>query len=172
MSEEHNLYAAASSHVIMREELLRAYPELAFDEQALLDTLEGVSSFAESVRYVIRSIDDDQIIVDGIAERIDELTARCRRHDDRIDRKRAAIAQAMERANERKITLPDATLSLSPAQPRLIVTDEMMISPMYLVQPPAKLDKRKLLADLKTGVIVPAAEMSNPGATQLTIRRR
>src|SRR5258708_4945038 len=152
MSEERNLYAAASSHVIMREELLREFPDLATDDQALADTLEGVSTFAESVRYVIRSIDDDQIIVDGLAILMAELPARGRRHADRIDRKRAAIAQAMERENERKLTWAEAPLSLSPAQPRLIATDEMLIPPSYLVQPPAKLDKRALLADIKSGI--------------------
>ncbi len=172
MSEERNLYAAAGTHAIMREELLREFPELATDDVALADSLEGVSSFAESVRLVLRSIDEDQILIDGIKARITELLERNNRHADRIDRKRAAITQAMERAGEKRLTLPEATLSLSPAQPKLIVTEEMLIPPLYLVQPPAKLDKRALLADLKSGTTVPGAEMSNPGALQLTIRRK
>lgn len=167
-----DLHAAATAHAIMREELLREFPELATDDVALADTLDGCSNFADAVLAVLRSIDEDQIIIDGIKARLDDLADRASRHLDRIDRKRDAISQAMQRAKEKKLVFPDATLSFSSAAAHLVITDEMLIPPAYLVQPPAKLDKKALLVGLKAGIPIPGAELSNAGAPQLTIRRR
>ena len=166
-----NLYQEASLHSIMRDELVKTYPELAIDDSALADTLEGISSFAESVRYVLRSIDDDKIIIDGIKAREAELAARRERHAARIEAKRAAIAQALERAGETKLVLPECTVSLGKAAPKCVITDENAIPLTYWISQPARLDRESLLKDMKAGNTVEGAALSNGGA-QLVIRKK
>lgn len=166
-----NLYEAASMHAIMRDALLAAYPELTIDDPHLLDSLEGISSFPESVKYVIRSIDEDQIIIDGIKARETELATRRERHKVRVDAKRAAIAQALERAGETKLVLPDATVSLGKSAPKVIVTDEDAIPLAYWISQPARLDRETLLKDMKAGNAVEGASLSNGGQT-LVLRRK
>jgi hypothetical protein len=169
-----NLDAAARNNAILREELLRAYPGLIEDDQALSDTLEGISDFSDAVAAVVRSMDDDEMMIVGIKDRQSDLTARQQRHEARIASKRAALTLAMERAGEKKITAPDFTLSLTAVAPKVIVTDEGALPKDYLVQPeppPPRPDKKLIKQALADGFEVPGATLSN-GSTTITIRKK
>jgi hypothetical protein len=169
-----NLDAAARSNAILREELLRAYPGLVEDDQALSDTLEGISDFADAVAAVVRSMDDDEMMAVGIGCRCEELKARQQRYEARFASKRVALALAMERAGEKKIVAPDFTLSLTPTPQKAIITDEAILPADYLARPdpPApRPDKRLILQALKDGYEVPGATLSNGGQT-VTLRKK
>lgn len=169
-----NLDAAARAHVMLRAELLGAFAELASDETALIDTLEGVSSLGECLSAVLTSIDDDEAMAAGISQRIASLTERQQRYHARIASKRAATCAAMERAGERKMVLPEATISVSASPAKLVITDESLVPDDYKVwpdAPPPRLDKQTIARALKDGHAVPGCTLSN-GGSQLTIRHR
>lgn len=169
-----NLDAAARAHVLLYAELLHEFPELADDERTFVDTLDGVSSFPEAISAVLGSIDSDEAMIDGISRRIASLTERQQRYHARVASKRAAICAAMERANEKTLVLPEATLTVKVSTPHVVVTDESLIPDDFKVwpdAPPPRPDKLTIARALKDGHAVPGCVLGN-GGSQLTIRRR
>lgn len=169
-----NLPNAVRHHEALRERLLAEFPELREDETALADTLDGVSNLDEAVTAVVRSLDDDEAMIAGIAVRVEELSERAGRYKHRVAKKREMIAAAMEAANLRKVVKPDFTLSLTPVKPKVIITDETAIPSPFLVwpePPPPRPDKRLIAAALDCGTPVAGACLSN-GGVGITLRRK
>jgi Siphovirus Gp157 len=169
-----NVMSALSHHLFLREQLLTQCPELAEDETALADTLEGISDLDQALATVARSIEHDEAMVEGCAKRMDELATRSARFSHRIETKRRLIAETMERANVQKVTLPDMTLSLGRTAPKVIITDETQLPTFVLTVPPVpepKPNKKAIAELLKTGTAVPGAELSNGGITVIVRRR-
>lgn len=167
------LMVAAQNDRRLRDELLARWPSLADDEPALLDTLDGESDFDRQVSVALRMADEARMMAAGIAVRMDEMTERKRRLEEREEAIRRGIMSAMEAAGRPKITLPEATLTVARTAPQLVVTDEQAVppGPWWVPQPP-KLSKTALKAALtEEGRVVPGAYMSNGGAS-LTVRRR
>lgn len=165
-----NLQHAAHNDRVLREELLRRFPSLAEDEQALLDTLDGESDFDRQVLAVLRSADNDAMLAAGIEARLDELQARKVRLEERTQNKRAAILHAMQAAGRKKVELPDATVSIRATPPSVIITDEAAVPPDYFTPQPPKLPKSAVKDALQGGKEVPGAMLSNGGAS-LSVRR-
>jgi len=168
-----NLYSAASLNAIMRDELLRAFPGLADDTEALADTLEGASNFKEAVAYVMNEMDEDQMLIAAINQRMAVLTARRERLELRAERMRAALCQAMERAGEKRVTLPECTVSLATVPGKVIIIDESLIPDRFMVYPeapPPRPDKLTLARALKEGIEVEGATLSN-GSVTVKVRR-
>lgn len=161
----HALRAEAGRYTFLRDELLRRFPSLAEDDQALADSLEGISDLDEAIAAVARSVDDDEILLSGIEARRSELDARYLRIETRVVSKKGAIFEAMCQAGKPKVELPFATISLRNNPVSVVVTDETAIPPKYMTtpEPPApKPDKRAILAALKEGAAVMGCELSNP----------
>jgi len=159
---------------LLREELLRRWPELAEDDRALNDSLDGISDLDTQIATVVRSIDEDRMLIFGIEARLEELTARAQRLEHRAEAKEKAILHAMTEAGMKKIELPDGTISVRQNPPSLVVTDEAAVPDLYYIYPPApepRLDKRTILADLKIGEVIPGCELSN-GSVGLQIRKK
>lgn len=146
-----------------------AISQLTDDEDAIRDTLEGETNLDGMVRAVMLSIEEDQLLVDGCAERIDDLQSRQARFKDRIAYKRGLIEQALSIAEVKKMELDIATVSLRAVPQALIVKDESLI-PSKFFKTEVKLDKKALLAALKDDEQVDGAELSNGGQT-ISIRR-
>lgn len=62
----------------------------------------------------------------------------------------------------KKITAPDFTVSVRPGAPALVVTEESSIPESYWVSRESRLDRLGLLNDLKRGVPVTGASLTNP----------
>jgi hypothetical protein len=165
-----NLHHAAHNDRALRDELLRRFPALAEDEQALLDTLDGESDFDRQVLAVLRSADHDDMLAAGIESRLDELQARKSRLAERVTQKRAAILHAMELAGRRRIELPDATVSVRATPAKVVITDEAKVPAQFFEPQPPKLSKAAVKAALEAGTEVPGAMLSNGGST-ISIRR-
>lgn len=167
------LAVAAQNDRRLRDELLDRWPTLADDEPALLDTLDGESDFDRQVGIALRMADEARMMAAGIAVRQEELTERKRRLEEREDAIRRAILTAMEIAGRTKITLPEATITVSRTAPQLLVPDDAAVGPgPWWVTPPPKLSKSALKdAIVGEGRVVPGAYMSN-GGSSLTVRRR
>jgi hypothetical protein len=71
----------------------------------------------------------------------------------------------MERADLRKLTEPDFTVSLRPTPPPLVVTEETAIPATYWKPQPPKLDRKSLISALNSGIQVSGAILGNGGMT-------
>jgi len=148
------------------KESLAAYD----DEDLLRDTIEGETDLHELIAKVFASIDEDAILLAGIAERMEGLKARKARIEKAVERKRAMIEQAMSIGEIRSLTLPSGTLILASKPRALVVENEADVPSDYWKPQPPKLDKSALKAALKDGASVPGASLDNGGST-LVIRR-
>ena len=163
------LVRSLAEHAYLREHLLAEYREI--DEETLRDTLEGLSSLPEALAAVTRAYLEDLALAAALGTRIGEMNERLSRLEARAEKKRAAIASVMERADLKKLEEPDFTLSLRAVPPGLVVGDEAVIPAEYWRLQAPKLDRKALLAALHAGKAVPGASLGN-GGTTLSVRTR
>ena len=148
-------------HEYFRVQLAERFPDA--DDETLADTVEGMTHLNEMLAAVVRSQLDDRVLASALKARIDEMHERMKRLELRVDRKRELVATVMERAQIKRMTEPDFTLSLRQGQPKLVVVDESAIAEDYWRPQPPKLDRRRLLDQLKTGTVIDGATLSNGG---------
>jgi seryl-tRNA synthetase len=161
-----NLNLAVQAHESLRAELLRRWPELIEDPDALEDSLEGLSNLREAIAAVIRSALDDEADCTSIAERIKQLQTRRKRLEDRADRKRALALHFCQEGRLPRIPAPDFTASVSMTKGRVIITGQVDDKWMRIKK---EEDKTKIGEALRAGQTVSGAELSNPMPT-LVIR--
>lgn len=146
----------------------------ADDAELFRDMVEGETSFFEIIDAIYELIQQDNELITGIKKRIDDLSARKTRIEDRIAMRRAKIEAAIMVYGD-KIERPEATFSIRQNPPSVVVTDEAAIPAKYWKPGDPKLDRALLSADLKALKDQPDAEPI-PGATlnnapqSLTIR--
>jgi hypothetical protein len=172
MSNAHAVQMALTHHEYLREQLRFAFPEA--DEDTLADTLEGESNLDQLLIAVMRSADEDEILVAGIKARVEELNERKKRIERRIEAKEAIVLSAMERANLKKIEAPDFTVSTRAVPGKVVITDETLIPAEFMrtPEPPAPVPDKKAIGDaLKANTEVPGCLLSNGGAG-LSVRRK
>ncbi len=150
-------------HQYLRSRLEEEFPDA--DEETLVDTLEGLSNLPDMLAEVCRSMLDDQAMVSALRGRVGDMQERCGRIDARARKKRELVCSVMERADVRKLTEPDLTVSLRPSRAPLVVTDEEAIPEGYWKAQAPKLDRQGLLAALSAGRDVPGAILGNAPMT-------
>ncbi len=150
-------------HQYLRSRLEEEFPDA--DEETLVDTLEGLSNLPDMLAEVCRSMLDDQAMVSALRGRVGDMQDRCGRIDARARKKRDLVCSVMERADVRKLTEPDLTVSLRPSRAPLVVTDEEIIPAGYWKAQAPKLDRQGLLAALSAGRDVPGALLGNAPMT-------
>jgi len=163
MTRDHPLLHELVHHQYLREQLVAQFPDA--DEGALLDTLEGMTDLHEMLAALVRSRLDDLALGAALRARIADMQERLTRIEQRGDRKKEVITSVMERAEIKKITEPDFTLSLRPTSPPLVVVEEDKIPDEFWKPQAPKLDRAGLIAALKAGRDVPGAELGNGGVT-------
>lgn len=158
---------------VIRDALLRDFPDLANDEECLSDTLAGISNFEDQASAVLSEIFTCDALLDGIDHQIDALKVRHERFNARRDRLRRLLLDAMTATNRKKMVLPSATVTVSAAPRSVIIMDQTIIPPSFMITPPApaqKPDKAAIKKSLVGGDAVPGCTLSNAGDT-ITIRR-
>lgn len=148
-----------SKYQFLKERLLADWPTL--DEETLRDTLEGITNLHEMIAAVIRSALVDQALQSGLRSRIDDMKERLARLEARGDKKRRLVLEAMTESGLTKLEEADFTASLRSGSPALMVVTEQDIPCEYWVPQPAKLDRHAVLTELKRGVEIPGAHLSN-----------
>ena len=144
----------------LRERIALAYPEV--DEETLLDTLQGITDLHEMIAAVIRSALVDEALHAGLRFRVEDMRERLSRLELRANKKRELALEAMTETGLSKLEQPDFTASTRAGSPALIVIAEERIPEAYWLPQPPKLDRQGILGELKRGVEIPGAEMSNP----------
>jgi Gp157 protein len=164
-----NLLRYLSHHQSIQEWLHHEFPDE--DDDTLRDTLEGLSTLPEALAETLRSHLDDVALAEALRARLSEMQDRLSRIEGRAEKKRTFVASVMERADLRKLTEPDFTVSLRPTPAPLLVTEETEIPAAYWKPQPPKLDRKGLIAALNSGTQVSGAALGNGGVT-IAVRTR
>ena len=144
----------------LRERIALAYPEA--DEETLLDTLEEITDLHEMIAAVIRSALVDEALHSGLRSRLEDMRERLSRLDLRASKKRELALEAMTEVGLSKLEQPDFTASARAGSPALLVVAEEKIPEAYWLPQLPKLDRQAILGQLKRGLEIPGAEISNP----------
>ena len=169
MTNEYKLGQQLAHHEYLREQLAEKFPDA--DEETLCDTLEGMTDLTDMLAELIRSSLDDKALVTALKQREADMAERRVRFETRAEKKRDLAWSTMERADIKKIAMPDFTASLRKSQPAVSIADENEIPPRYWVRPDPKLDRAAINAALKAGVSVPGATLANAPPT-LSVRTK
>lgn len=156
----HEITHAIAVHRTIRERIIALDGDI--DEVTLADTLEGLTDLNEVVAAVVRSALIDEAMVGGLKGHIRLLQERSQRLAVRAVVRRQIARDAMVEADLRKIAAPDFTLSVRQGSPKVQVTDEAAIPEAYWQPREPRLDRLGLLDDLKKGVSISGAQLSNP----------
>ena len=155
------------------ETVLREYPELADDEVARLDTLEGATDIREVLIGLAKKYGLTEANIVAIQayqeELIGSLALREKRYEARKDFLRALMSRLMDSAQLRKIELPIATLSFRNNQPRVVGDTDPNLLPDDLCNIKRTVDKKAVRAAIEAGRDVPGFVLSN-AAPSLSVR--
>ncbi|WP_336800344.1 siphovirus Gp157 family protein [Kaistia sp. MMO-174] len=154
----------------VREMLLASFPELADDEQALADTLEGETSLIDAAASLIRSALDDEAFEEACAKLAAEKRDRATRFGQRAMKQREAALALLQAADIPKLEQADFTASVGKSRSKVIIADEGAL-PEDFIRVARSPDKTAIGDALKDGKTVPGALLSNPEPT-LTVRTR
>lgn len=142
------------------EALIREYPELQDDDILKLDMLEGETTFVEALRVLECRRQDNAELVAGILVLIQQKKERLARLEYRDERLRELLLRLLQAAELRKIELPEATLSVRPKPPKVIITDDTLLpQDMWRIKREPSLSA--IGTALKEGETVPGATLSN-----------
>lgn len=128
-------------------------------QDGLDDTLESIEDAIDDklVGYasIIRNLEAD---VKAIKEEKSRLSDKQRTLENSITRLKNNVEINLRATDKRKYKAGLFTFSLAKNPPRVVILDDKAIPKQYYVEQEPTLDKKALLADLKTGD-VPGAEL-------------
>ena len=150
-------------HNYLQEKLITEFPEI--DEETLGDTLEGLTDLHDKLAAVIRSQQEDSVLANALKVRIKEMQERHARFEDRATKKRELVTIIMDRAGITKIAESDFTAPLRHTPRPLVISDNREIPETYWNPQEPKLDRKKLIADLKSDEEIPGVYLGNGGVT-------
>ena len=145
---------------LLGEKIIQQFP--GTDDETIRDTLEGITDLHEMIAAVIRSALVDEALHAGLRFRLDDMRERLSRLELRASKKRELALEAMTEVGLSKLEQPDFTASARAGSPALVVIAEEGIPEAYWLPQPPKLDRQAILGELKRGLEVPGAQISNP----------
>lgn len=140
------------------------------DDETIRDAILAGCCYEEIMQLALAELAERECMAEAIAIRQKELAERKARMVAGADKMREIMADLMNRANVRKVELPEGTLSLGNAQQSLRITDDTAL-PDKFMRIKKEPDKAAIKDALKNGETIAGAELSN-GGQQLTIRRK
>ena len=153
-----------------REALLADYPELADDDQALSDTLDGETDAIDVIARFIREGREDEAMAAALDAMMKDMGERKARIRSRADRRRGIALSLMQAIGERKVERPDFTASIRAVPPKVEITDEAAL-PDALCKVTRAPDKVAIKQAIEHGDQVPGAVLGN-GGESLTVRTK
>lgn len=156
----------------LKARLLVDFPELAHDEQALQDTLDGETAAIDVIASLIRKSKEDEVMAAGLDAYINKLIDRRSRFLDRSERQRQAAFDLMQAIEVRNVTRPEFTASITAGQKRPVIVDESLLPDRCVVTKTTRRpDMNEIGRLLKDGKEVPGAVLSN-GTETLRVSQR
>lgn len=155
---------------VVREitDLLAVYPELEEDENLRADTLEGETDINNVLAKLVQEREAAYGMAEGVKVPVNDLRERKARLERRGDGYGEAIERVMAAAGLSKVTLPNATISVTQAGPSVVIEDEASI-PERFIRIKREIDKSAINAAVKAGEEIPGVVVSN-GGSRLTVR--
>ncbi len=126
---------------------------------------------SDVLRRLGRAVLEAEANVDALKERIARLQDRQARFDGRADAYRGSIHAILNALGRTKFTDAEFTAYVSESKGAVLITDEAKLAPEYLVTTPPRPDRTKIGKDLRDGVVVDGASLSN-GQPILTLKSR
>jgi hypothetical protein len=160
---------ATAAHRAVGDRIRAEDPQI--DEQALADTVEGLTDLHEILTSIIRAALADQALATGLEGRIGEMQARRDRLQDRAAKRRQIARDVMVELDLKKLAAPDFTASVRPGTPALMVIDEAAVPSIYWEPREPHLNRQELVNDLKRGAEIAGVALSNPEPV-LSVRTR
>ena len=164
-----NLEFAAATYRAIRDRLRTEDPSI--DDKTLADTVEGLTDLHEIVGAIIRAALNDEALAVGLKSRIADMEGRLDRLQSRASKRRQIAKEVMVDLDLKKLTAPDFTASLREGMPSLLVLDEDAVPSIYWEPGKPKLKRQDLAHDLKQGLEVHGATLSNSEPV-LSVRTR
>lgn len=150
-----NLFELTTERLALQTKL----QELNFDEQTILDTLEGESTELqakiEDYGFVIRNM---EAFTEAMKLEEARMAARRKAHENRVERIKEWLLTNMQACQISKIECPAFTIAVRTNPTKVIVDDEKALPSGYfhIPDPIPQLDKKALAAALKAGEVVGA----------------
>jgi hypothetical protein len=154
-------------YLILGDQLKAQYADI--DDEALRDTLEGISDLPQLIQEVVRSSLDDETLIGALKARLAEMGERLERFKIRAEKKRALACWAMGSAGLDRLQAEDFSVSLRHGAQRLEIMDEAKVPSEFLVPQPPRLDRSGLLSALKRGQAIEGALLAY-GDPHITVR--
>ncbi len=152
-----NLYELSADLVVLRDlEEVEASEIIAIVQNEIANKGKGIIQ-------VVRSIEAD---VDAVKNEIDRLTKIKRAKEKHIKKLREYTKSCMEQMNMKKLETPVGNITVRKGTSTLKIDDETKLPDKYLeIVQTYKVDKDLLKADLKAGIEIDGAYMTEPGTT-------
>lgn len=160
---------AAVQYQAIRDRIRAQEPSI--DEQTLADTLEGITDLHEILATVARAALTDEALALGLRHRLDAMEKRLDRLAYRASQRRQIVRDVMIESEIKQVSAPDLTLSIRAGTPSVVISDESAIPAAFFVPQKPRLDRQKILGELKLGASVQGAQLSNPQPV-LTVRTK
>lgn len=127
-----NLIETVQQRPLRRQQLLSRFPELEEDDQALLDTLEGIDGLELQIANLLQQAEEEDALADARKVLIDKQKLRRSRHEMRSIRLKAIAMWAAQQAKIRKIKVPGCSASVvTPSSGPVIVLAEDAVPDKY-----------------------------------------
>lgn len=152
------------------EALKAIYPDLEEDAELLATTIEGETDFERVMERLVSFVRDAETMAEAVKSRKTDIADRQKRFERQSEAGRKLILSLMEAAEQPKVMLPEATLSITAPREKLNIWSEEELPQGYfqLIRKP---DSKAITAALKAGEDIPGAELE-PGSAGLMIRTK
>ena len=139
------------------------------DDTLLTDMLEGETDLFDMVNKLLDAEEREVGVTAALDGQIDDRKARKARSKARKDAARKGISYLMEIAEQSKITLPEATLSLRKIAPKRIVIEPLAVPEEYQITTTTYKPDLKKLKEAEGEI---DGTTFDNGGVSLTIRRK
>lgn len=150
--------------------LLARYPEMADDIDLLADMIEGETDLLRILEKAVSARQEAVSMAEAIKSREGDLSERRKRFERQADSIKRTIQALMEVAGQDKITLPEATISITSARTIVNVMD-LEALPQGFFKSERKALSKEIKTALEAGEKIPGAELVL-GDNGLMIRTR
>lgn len=141
------------------------------DDAAFTDTLDGETSVIDAARSAVRFIAESEAQEEAAKSLAQRYAERAKVFADRVSRTRDALANFLAEIGEKRLSLPEATISLGAGSPSLIGEPDPSTLPDHLVRVKREPDRAAIKQALVDGHAVPGCSLSN-AKPKLSIRTR
>lgn len=152
------------------QSLIAAYPELEEDAALLADMIDGETDLHRILEKLLNERREAETMASAIKEREGDLNERRKRYERKADGVKKIMLQLMETAQQDKVTLTEATLSITKPRESVEITDIDAL-PQGMFKTERKALSKEILAALKAGDKIPGAEI-RIGEAGLMVRTR